>query len=398
MKASFPNRRHILSRANTILLYEVKASRLISAHKRWATKPSEDIMDHHGAASARPISWKSGTFNPLSKEYRSFSTMDVDIPPNFTCSYCRSLIEDVDYPLHAPKSETWYSEREFSILFNQRSVPYLEIVRFVRNGCHVCTIIICNISISGREELEDIAVKTELHTITSRTKNFRFFIRFSVSSKAEPSFTKSTVIKISKPKSDPQFKGPLQSIFTVSQECLDLGHTWMQQCLGKHPNCPPFEAKWVLTRLIKVFDVSKVQLVDTTFFEMLVSYYALSYCRGKESVLTMTRALLETFKISIPFKDFPYTIQDTIQVVYRMGGNYIWVDSICIIQDDLEDWKREATTMCDVYQNVLLTTVTLGASGATEGLFGRRDPLAAKGCSIQSIIFLGESIWVDWGS
>ncbi|KAH7123700.1 hypothetical protein B0J11DRAFT_435784, partial [Dendryphion nanum] len=53
---------------------------------------------------------------------------------------------------------------------------------------------------------------------------------------------------------------------------------------------------------------------------------------------------------------------------------YLLVDSLCIIQDDLGDLKKEAATICDVYRNSYLTIMALGASGDNEGLFGKQYP------------------------
>jgi hypothetical protein len=86
------------------------------------------------------------------------------------------------------------------------------------------------------------------------------------------------------------------------------------------------------------------------------------------------------FKDSIPFDQLALTIQDAIGVAYKLGSQYLWVDSLCILQDDAEDWGREAKAMCDVYHNATLTIAALGAARATDGLFARRDPLVIQGC------------------
>lgn len=48
----------------------------------------------------------------------------------------------------------------------------------------------------------------------------------------------------------------------------------------------------------------------------------------------------------------------------KLGIKYIWIDSICIVQDDPEDWRREAFRMCDYYQHAWLT---IAATTTTEG-------------------------------
>jgi hypothetical protein len=104
-----------------------------------------------------------------------------------------------------------------------------------------------------------------------------------------------------------------------------------------------------------------------------VQYYTLSYCWGKDHVSTTTSSRLPQFSSLLPFHDLPYTLQDAIQVTFGLGGPYRCIDSLCNVQDDPEEWRREAATICDVYRNSVLTIAALGAASATEGLFAKRD-------------------------
>lgn len=170
-----------------------------------------------------------------------------------------------------------------------------------------------------------------------------------------------------------------RSVTTMSDEHINLANTWMRRC-STHIECSQQEPSWMPTRLIELTSISTVRLIETASLDAPVPYYALSYCWGKEEVLKTTNENVDDFKSRIPFFDMALTIQDTVTVVHRLGGRYLWVDSICIIQNNNEDWYNEAATMCDVYQNACLTIVALGAAGATEGLFGCRDPLAVGEC------------------
>jgi hypothetical protein len=109
-------------------------------------------------------------------------------------------------------------------------------------------------------------------------------------------------------------------------------------------------------------------------------YFALSYCWGGTNLLSTTTKTLAAFKTSIPFDQLALTIQDAIGVAYRLGSRFLWVDSLCILQDDAHDWEREAKTVCDVYRNATLTIAALGGARATDGMFARRDLLVFQGC------------------
>lgn len=67
--------------------------------------------------------------------------------------------------------------------------------------------------------------------------------------------------------------------------------------------------------------------------------------------------------------------QEASQVAARLDINYIWIDSLCIIQDDADDWKRESVKMASYYQNAWLTFAGTAINPHTEGLlFQSVDP------------------------
>ncbi|KAK2762913.1 tol protein [Colletotrichum kahawae] len=55
------------------------------------------------------------------------------------------------------------------------------------------------------------------------------------------------------------------------------------------------------------------------------------------------------------------------------GIKFIWIDSLCIIQDSRDDWRAEAATMCDVYRNSLLNISACAAAENSELSFQNRD-------------------------
>jgi hypothetical protein len=101
-------------------------------------------------------------------------------------------------------------------------------------------------------------------------------------------------------------------------------------------------------------------------------------------VLSTTTTSTTQLRTAIPFAGLALTIQDAIGVTYKLGSRYIWIDSLCVLQDDAQDWEREAKNMCTVYRNATLTIAALGAAHAAEGLFSRRNPLVLAGCRVPS--------------
>lgn len=102
-----------------------------------------------------------------------------------------------------------------------------------------------------------------------------------------------------------------------------------------------------------------MRVVDTNIHQL--RYVALSYCWGKGSTLTLTSATMHAFKINIAWSSMPKTYQQAILITRMLGFEYLWIDSICIIQEGGPDWQTESAKMGDVYRNAEI--VLSGDSG-----------------------------------
>lgn len=98
-------------------------------------------------------------------------------------------------------------------------------------------------------------------------------------------------------------------------------------------------------------------------------YAALSYCWGGHLPLRTTRLNVDKHRDAISWTALPRTFQDAISVTRKLSISYIWIDSLCIIQDDTEDWEQEAVLMANVYQYAIITLSAATAKNPTEGLF-----------------------------
>ena len=67
--------------------------------------------------------------------------------------------------------------------------------------------------------------------------------------------------------------------------------------------------------------------------------------------------------------DLPKTFLDAVKFSRYLGIRYLWIDSLCIIQDDDEDWNREAALMVQIFQNSTITIAATASDGADSGLF-----------------------------
>ena len=96
-------------------------------------------------------------------------------------------------------------------------------------------------------------------------------------------------------------------------------------------------------------------------------YIALSHCWGGKKSLYTSKKTLNMHTRGIPFSRFPKTFQDAILICRELGVDYLWIDSLCIIQDSEEDWALQAARMTDVYSNSWITIAADAAINGNEG-------------------------------
>ncbi|PVI02305.1 HET-domain-containing protein [Periconia macrospinosa] len=152
-------------------------------------------------------------------------------------------------------------------------------------------------------------------------------------------------------------------------------HDWFEQCKNEHQAC---EAQIVLphnrilpARILNISqcrDTEDVVLVDPSTAEGSLNYLALSHCWGKDGVpiRTTTDNLIEHEKgLGIPL--LPRTFQDAVRIGRALGYNYLGIDSLCIIQDDKDDWEREAAKMASIFRYADIVLCAASASNSAEG-------------------------------
>ena len=114
-------------------------------------------------------------------------------------------------------------------------------------------------------------------------------------------------------------------------------------------------------------------------------YVALSYCWGAQQMekAKTTRANVQDRHSRIELSHLPQTIKDAIEVTRSLGLDYLWVDALCIIQDDPEDGAAEIAKMSSIYRGSILTISAASAKDCTEGFLGDRDLARAYGSVFQ---------------
>jgi len=90
--------------------------------------------------------------------------------------------------------------------------------------------------------------------------------------------------------------------------------------------------------------------------------------------MSTTTTTLEAFKNGIAGCKLPKMFQDAVAYTQRMGIRYIWIDSLCIIQDDSLDWQAESSKMGSYYANSFVTLAATKSTGNQDSLFSTLQP------------------------
>ena len=162
---------------------------------------------------------------------------------------------------------------------------------------------------------------------------------------------------------------------------VTFARSFLSYCLREHSSCH-FEGETGYAHNAKqsqpmlptrVVDVGRVgsplsaSLLETNGQQE--DYLTLSYCWGQAEMARTTSLTLSEHTKSISLDGLAKTIRDALVITKALGYRYIWIDSLCIIQDSLPDWERESSRMAMIYRHSTLTIAASGACSADEGCF-----------------------------
>jgi len=167
---------------------------------------------------------------------------------------------------------------------------------------------------------------------------------------------------------------------------LDNLRRWYEDCKAEHQtNCWPARLEPRQGTSFQSFQLTDFRVIDVYIDRVIAApsdceYVALSYVWGGAVPSTLKRADLaydppqsRTFESSYTTLDrdpLPRTIQDAMFVVAAIGERYLWVDCLCIVQDDAEELKRNIHSMDRIFLAASLTIVAASGNNANCGLPG----------------------------
>ena len=98
---------------------------------------------------------------------------------------------------------------------------------------------------------------------------------------------------------------------------------------------------------------------------------------------------LQPFQDTIPLRHLPANFRDAISITQQLGIQYLWIDSLCIIQDSKDDWEAESKNMRYIYREVVVTIAASASGRSTDGIL-RNYPGSKKDEEVVSLRLLPE--------
>ncbi|KAH8672209.1 heterokaryon incompatibility protein-domain-containing protein [Ilyonectria robusta] len=149
--------------------------------------------------------------------------------------------------------------------------------------------------------------------------------------------------------------------------------TWLKECDDTHTSACSLERVPELPVLpTRCIDVGKAD--GSAQPRLAISggchgrYTTLSHCWGKGRLpARLTTSSVLPLSDAIHLDTLPRTYRDAISITRALGIRYIWIDSLCIIQDDTDDWERESANMASIYRNAYLNIAATSALDSDGG-------------------------------
>lgn len=151
------------------------------------------------------------------------------------------------------------------------------------------------------------------------------------------------------------------------QKCLDNCQSRHESCLAPSTVLPK--------RLVYVTDQT-VKLVETGSLPYS-PYLTLSHCWGQNAkMMKTTKHNLDQMKAKIDWEELPAVFRDALMLTKSLGQQWIWIDALCIIQDDERDWQQQSSEMAAVYSNSFLNIAATSSPDSHRGFFSERNTFA----------------------
>jgi hypothetical protein len=175
---------------------------------------------------------------------------------------------------------------------------------------------------------------------------------------------------------------------TDSDESYDFIRTCLKNCLS-HEACNSLGSRVFPTRVLDIGKGEKDPIRLHIPRKYGFKYIALSmslkcsnipfdsltfkgHCWGTGPTLTTTNSNLHHHQDEIELEHLPVLFSDTVRIARRLNVRYIWIDSLCILQDSKKDWEQESAKMGNIFENAHLVISAVNCSDSSQRILSPR--------------------------
>jgi Heterokaryon incompatibility protein (HET) len=164
---------------------------------------------------------------------------------------------------------------------------------------------------------------------------------------------------------------------TSSNSTLRLVRHWLSNCEANYPGCSPNTGMQYPLPL-RVIDVGTV---GETSVRLRVSgssheygrYITLSHCWGNSNIFKLTSGNEQSLRAGFLIRELPKTFRQAIELTRTLSIRYLWIVSLCILQDSVDDWRQQSAVMGEIYQHCFCNIAATASPNSDGGIFVERD-------------------------
>ncbi|KAJ6510355.1 HET-domain-containing protein [Mycena sanguinolenta] len=269
---------------------------------------------------------------------------------SLVCSSCRLAIFSPDTFQRALSSRNLLGGHSYTANWDQVQIS-------AEHNCHWCTLLLSANQDGKLRGESEVSVSFRLDTSESTTPRGVLILRLVLDGSPHSSYYVYTEFH------DPAAahviaRAPIHQVHPASARPLAVN--CVSNCIANHPRCfGPQNSSVLPTRIIDCFDPGRPKLRLGNGENQL--YVALSYVWGEAQPHCTTTERLEAYISGIDPSLLPQTIKDAIVWTHALGLRYLWVDSLCILQDSKDDKVREIARIRTIFQHSYTTLIAASA-------------------------------------
>ncbi|CAH0022440.1 unnamed protein product [Clonostachys rhizophaga] len=160
---------------------------------------------------------------------------------------------------------------------------------------------------------------------------------------------------------------------TADEATWEVVYNWLHDCLDNHERCNQ-PTSYLPPRLLRLEKpTGTFHIIDGSAITPGAQYVTLSHS-FTPSNFQLTESTLASLSEPQPLSALPLAYRDAFTIVDRLGLSYLWIDQLCVLQDDQFDQLLNANETSRIFSRALLGICAVVSTDPYSGLFTGRDP------------------------